>query len=61
MYDGNDSSEQEQPHPLARYLIEKIYTWDRHFGPLKKNDYDSVAIEINSFLKQIGDDKERKV
>lgn len=48
-----EDDESQAEHPLSRYLKEKVYTWDRHFGPLGSKDYDSVAMEIESFLSEL--------
>lgn len=48
-----ETDESKAEHPLSRYLKEKVYTWDRHFGPLERQDYDSVALEIEHFLSEL--------
>ena len=45
--------DKKEKHPLSRYLIEKVYTWDKHFGPLTNKDYSYVAKEVNDFLLEL--------
>lgn len=40
----------EEMHPLSKYLIEKIHTWDKHFGPISVEDCESAISDINIFL-----------
>lgn len=49
----------DKMHPLSKYLIDKIHTWNQYFGPLKHEDCNSVEAEISNFLMDLRDYCER--